>query len=74
MKPRIRVKARLRWLGQGVPDDAVPGDLVVDSRGYTARVVEGKHNNILFLDDVGNCYKGATLAPGRKVYDNRGAA
>jgi hypothetical protein len=77
-KPRVRVKAPLRWLGIGVPDDAQPGDLVVGNRGAAARVVQppsqfGGLSACLTLEYVGNWYRGgAQPLPGCKMYDNRG--
>ena len=71
MKPRCKVKAPTRWLGVGVPDDAVPGDLVVGNRGATARVM--RTGAVLHLQHVGNMYQDDRLLMGAKrIYDNRG--
>lgn len=70
---RVRVKAPTRAYGPTVPDDAVPGDLVVGNRGAAARVVElGPGRPYLILDYVGNWYDGVRPSPGCKMYDRRG--
>ena len=76
MKPRIRVKARGRTYGPAVPDDAVPGDLVLGNRGAGARVVEAWTSSglssCLTLDYVGNFGMGRVVNPyGGKIYDRR---
>jgi hypothetical protein len=78
MKARIRVKALTRVYGNGVPDDAQPGDLVVGNRGAAARVIQppsqfGGLCACLTLEYVGNWYGGMLKpAPGCKMYDFRG--
>jgi hypothetical protein len=69
--PVYRVKATLRGLATGVPDDAAPGDLVVGNRGAAARVVQ-PNSHCLTLEYVGNFYHGARPDRGCKIYDNRG--
>ena len=75
-KPRVRVKARTRMYGSGVPDDAQPGDLVLGNRGAAARVVEvwtssGMHS-CLSLDYVGNYHDGRLAPyPGCRLHDFR---
>lgn len=71
MKQRIRVKAPSRICGNGVPDDACPGDLVVGNRGAAAKVREDKRTRVLYLEYAGNIYHGATQAAGCKMYDFR---
>jgi hypothetical protein len=71
MKPRCRVPAVLRYLGEGVPNDAVPGDLVVGNRGAAARVVQS--GIVLHLHHVGNIRDGRHVVEGaNRIYDNRG--
>jgi len=76
MKVVFVVKAPTRMLGRGVPDDAVPGDLVVGNRGAAARVVQppsqfGGLCACLTLEYAGNYYEGARPNPGRKMHDRR---
>jgi hypothetical protein len=70
--PVYRVHAPTRVLGPGVPDDAVPDDLVVGNRGAAARVVQ-PNSHCLTLEYAGNWYRDAELRrrPG-KTHDNRG--
>lgn len=74
-KPRIRVKAVTRTYGGSIPDDAVPGDLVVGNRGAAGLVVQPVSEFVcdcLVLKYVGNYYEGVRPAPGCKLYDFRG--
>lgn len=77
MKPRVRVSAWLRGLANGVPDDAVPGDLVVGNRGAAALCKEYVTSGplklrSLCLDYAGNYYFGARPHDGCKMYDFSG--
>jgi hypothetical protein len=76
MKPRVRVKARYRMYGRSVPDDAVPGDLVVGNRGAAARIVEiwtsSGLSSCLTTDYLGNYFEGARPNPGCKTYNFSG--
>lgn len=82
MKLRVRIKAPTLMLGQGVPDDARPGDLVIGNRGAGAEVVQptsqfGGLSRCLVLDYAGNLMEWGSRAnrmctdPTRKVYDFR---
>ena len=73
-KLRVRVKAPTLLLGRGVPDDAVPGDLVVGNRGAAALVVQprsqfGGLSQVLCLEHVGNYFEGARARTGCKTHD-----
>lgn len=83
MKPRIRVKAPTLMYGNGVPDDARPGDLVIGNRGATVRVVQppsqfGGLCACLTLEYIGNAFEYGSMPnrmltdPTRKVYDFSG--
>lgn len=50
----VRVKAKTRILGCGVPDRAQPGDLVVGNRGAAARVMLDERTSVLYLEYAGN--------------------
>lgn len=50
----VRVKAKTRILGCGVPDRAQPGDLVVGNRGAAARVMLDERTSVLYLEYDGN--------------------
>jgi hypothetical protein len=50
----VRVKARTRMLGRGVPDDAEPGDIVVGNRGAAAEVIASPRGDVLSLRYIGN--------------------
>lgn len=68
---RIRVKAKTRVIGIGVPHDARPGDLLVGNRGSMSLVNEDR--GILFLDYAGHCRAGVmpVTPPNIRVYDFR---
>lgn len=68
---RVRIKAPTRMIGHGVPDDAMPGDMVVGNRGAAAEVREDARLRVLYLEYAGNFYHGAKPAAGCKVYDFR---
>ncbi len=75
-KPRIKVKARGRMFGAGVPDNAQPGEMVVGNRGAAARVVELVTSgplrlSCLTLDYVGNYDHGVRPYKGCKLYNFR---
>jgi hypothetical protein len=71
VKPRVRVKAIARILGQGVPDDAEPGDLVVGNRGAAAEVHLDKRVRVLHLLYVGNINLGVDVKFYKRIHDRQ---
>ncbi len=71
MKPRIRVKAPLRMLGRGVPDDAQPNDLILGNRGAGAIARLDERLRVLYLEYAGNFGVGLVEWKHGKVYDER---
>jgi hypothetical protein len=71
VKPRVRVKATTRILGQGVPDDARPGDLVVGNRGAAVEVQLDERTRVLHLVYVGNVYYNYKYHIGQRIHDRQ---
>jgi hypothetical protein len=72
-KPRVRVKARGRMIGNSIPLDAQPGDLIVGNRGAAAVVQEwwtsSGLSSVLNTLHIGNVNYEVDRSTYRRVYD-----